>query len=295
MYEEELEELHRHTVWQSNKKYVETHNLYASKFGYTLAMNQFGDLSGVEFAKIYNGYKMETENKQNDTIIYEPNWSVELPTSVDWRQKGVVTPVKDQGQCGSCWSFSATGSMEGQNALKTGRLVSLSEQNLIDCSVSYGNHGCQGGLMDSAFRYVIANRGDDTESSYPYLAREQTNCYYNSRNVGGTISSYSDIRRGNEADLQNAVASIGPVSVAIDASHTSFQMYHSGVYNEYSCSSTRLDHGVLVVGYGTYNGQAYWLVKNSWNTRWGMSGYIMMSRNKNNQCGIASQASFPRV
>ncbi len=294
MYEEELEELKRLTNWQANMKFVEGHNTYADKFGYTLAMNEYADLSSAEFSQIYNGYRMELKPQNNDTKIYEPDWSVEVPSSVDWRQKGAVSEIKNQGQCGSCWSFSATGSMEGQHFLKAGRMVSLSEQNLIDCSGSYGNNGCNGGIMDYAFRYVIANRGDDTESSYPYLAR-QTSCRFNPSYVGGTISSYSDIRRYSENDLMNAVGNIGPISVAIDASHSSFQMYHSGVYNEPSCSSTRLDHGVLVVGYGTYNGQDYWLVKNSWGTGWGMNGYIMMSRNRNNQCGVATQASYPIV
>ncbi len=177
---------------------------------------------------------------------------------------------------------------------KTGQLVSLSEQNLIDCSSSYGNHGCQGGVMDSAFRFMIANKGDDTESSYPYEMR-QGKCRFNPNYVGATIRSYADISRGSESSLKSAVGTVGPVSVAIDASHSSFQFYRDGVYVEPSCSSTRLDHGVLVVGYGTENGQDYWLVKNSWGTNWGESGYIKMARNRYNQCGIATQASYPIV
>ena len=148
--------------------------------------------------------------------------------------------------------------------------------------------------MDAAFRYVIANRGDDTESSYRYEA-SQGYCRFNRNNVGATISSYADIPRGNEYSLQSAVSSVGPISVAIDASHTSFQFYRGGVYNEPYCSSTRLDHGVLVVGYGTENGRDYWLVKNSWGTNWGEAGYVKMSRNAGNQCGIATQASYPIV
>jgi len=222
---------------------------------------------------------------------YEPTQA--LPTSVDWRTKGIVTPVKDQGQCGSCWSFSTTGSVEGAWAMNH-TLVSLSEQNLMDCSRAYGNMGCNGGMMDNAFKYIINNHGIDTEASYPYQAYTSYNCKYSTANKGASITSYKDVTSGSEAALQNAVA-YRPVSVAIDASHSSFQLYTSGVYYEPACSSTSLDHGVLTVGYGTGTSGDYWIVKNSWGTGWGMQGYIYMSRNKNNNCGIATAASFPVV
>jgi len=225
---------------------------------------------------------------------YQYDASQSLPTSVDWRTKGVVTGVKDQGQCGSCWSFSTTGSVEGAWALNYS-LVSLSEQNLMDCSRRYGNLGCNGGLMDSAFKYIIANNGIDTEASYPYEESTSYNCRYTTANRGATISSYQDVTSGSESALQNAVVYRGPVSVAIDASNTSFQLYKSGVYYEPKCSSTQLDHGVLTVGYGTGTSGDYWIVKNSWGTSWGQAGYIDMARNKNNNCGIATQASFPVV
>ena len=148
--------------------------------------------------------------------------------------------------------------------------------------------------MDDAFQYIKENNGIDTEASYPYVARDER-CRFNSANVGATDTGYVDVRHDDESALQEASATIGPISVAIDASHSSFQMYSSGVYYEPSCSTTQLDHGVLVVGYGTHNGEAYWLVKNSWGTDWGMNGYIMMSRNRQNNCGIASEASYPTV
>ena len=293
-YSTDLEELHRHVIWQSTKKFVEAHNTHADVFGFTLAMNEFADLESAEFVQVYNGYRAPAF--QNDSLAKQwiPPVGYVPDVSVDWRTKGVVTPVKNQGQCGSCWAFSATGSLEGQHALKTGQLVSLSEQNLVDCSRSYGNRGCKGGIMDAAFRYIHNNNGIDTEESYPYTAHDGI-CRFNSRTVGATDTSYRDITHGDEDALKSASSSIGPISVAIDASKRSFQMYHEGVYNEPSCSSTKLDHGVLVVGYGTYEGQDYWLVKNSWDTRWGMEGYIMMSRNRRNQCGIATQASYPIV
>jgi len=154
--------------------------------------------------------------------------------------------------------------------------------------------GCEGGLMDSAFQYIISNKGIDTEASYPYTATGPNACRFNRANVGATISSYKDVVSGSESALQVAVAQ-QPTSVAIDASHMSFQLYTGGIYNEPACSSSQLDHGVLAVGYGvdSASGSPYWLVKNSWGTSWGMRGYIWMSRNKNNQCGIATAASYP--
>jgi len=213
-----------------------------------------------------------------------------LPAEVDWTKAGWVTPVKNQGKCGSCWSFSATGALEGQNFNKTKVLVSLSEQNLIDCSTA--NYGCNGGVTDYAFQYVEGNNGIDTEAAYPYTG-QQGSCHYSAANSAASCSGFVDLPSGDEQALQRAVATIGPISVAIDASFFLFQMYHSGIYWNPFCSSTKLDHAVLVVGYGNYNGRPYWLVKNSWGTGWGQQGYVMMARNHGNMCGIATSASYP--
>jgi len=184
--------------------------------------------------------------------------------------------------------------MEAINFFATNQLVGLSEQNLIDCTTTYGNQGCQGGQMDAAFQYVIKNQGVDTEASYPYQMSGPNACQFNPANIGAKITGFQDVDQGDESALQVAVAQ-QPVSVAIDASQPSFQFYKSGVYYEPQCSSLTLDHGVLVVGYGTQGSSDYWLVKNSWGTSWGMEGYILMSRNRDNNCGIASEASYPTI
>ena len=249
----------------------------------------------MEVNAVYNGYRNLGINQAEPEATFEPDYSAPLPTAVDWRDHGLVTPVKDQGACGSCWAFSAVASMEGQHAKVANQLVSLSERQLVDCSlIVFGNLGCFGGQMDNAFKYVIANNGSDTEKSYPYTPKLFQACQKNGT-IGATISSFKDITSGDEKALMAAVASIGPISVAIDAGQASFKAYKNGVYYEPKCSNSTLDHGVTVVGYGTENGTDYWLVKNSWNASWGDEGYIKMARNKENNCGIATKASFPVV
>jgi len=289
-YSDFVEEKLRYTIWKDNFQRIEEYNKKSTNV--FLAMNQFGDLTNTEFKAKVNGYRGRPLHT-GSTFLAPSN--VNLPASVDWRTKGLVTPIKDQKQCGSCWAFSATGSLEGQHKKKTGNLVSVSEQQLVDCSRSFGNDGCEGGLMDYAFLYIKANKGIDTEASYPYTAEDDP-CTFNKSTIGATDTGFVDITSGDEDALQKAVATVGPIAVAIDASHFSFQFYNTGVYDEEECSSTQLDHGVLAAGYGVSpTGVKYWLVKNSWGKGWGKSGYIWMSRDKNNQCGIATAASYPLV
>jgi len=291
-YKNPGERFHRFAIYKDNLAYIENHN--RKQVGFTVGMNQFGDLTAKEFASIYNGMRVNATGRISSADAYKHNPLFEMAATVDWRTKGAVTGVKNQGQCGSCWAFSTTGSTEGAHKLKTNMLVSLSEQNLVDCSTAQGNQGCDGGLMDQAFQYIISNNGIDTESSYPYTAQDGT-CSYSTSNIGATLTSYKDVASGSEAALTSAIQTIGPISVAIDASHSSFQFYTSGVYYEPNCSPSQLDHGVLAVGYGDQSGKDYYIVKNSWGTSWGMSGYILMSRNKNNNCGIATMSSYPIV
>ena len=254
-YSHDGEETVRYMIWKDNERRIKAHNSKGGSF--FLKMNQFGDMTNTEF-KAFNG--LLSHRKANGTTFLTPNFFT-APDSIDWTTKGYVTPVKDQGQCGSCWAFSTTGSLEGQNFTQTGKLVSISEQNLVDCSTSYGNEGCNGGLMDNAFTYIKENKGIDSEVSYPYTAQDGK-CAFKKSNVVASDTGFVDVPSGDENKLKDAVASIGPISVAIDASQESFQFYSSGVYNEESCSSTELDHGVLAVGYGTESGKDYWLVKN---------------------------------
>jgi len=285
-------EAKRREAFEVNAEKIAKHNrdYDLGLHSYRLGLNEFADLSNREFRHLMNGYRMKTKQSTN---LFTPTVK-DVPDTVDWRTKKIVTDVKNQQQCGSCWAFSTTGSLEGQHALATGKLVSLSEQQLVDCSGDEGNMGCEGGLMDQGFEYIIKNGGIDTEDSYPYTAQDGT-CHFNPNTIGATMTSYKDIPTGDETALKQAVATVGPVSVAIDASQFDFQLYAGGVYDNEDCSSTLLDHGVLAVGYGTEDGKDYWLVKNSWGGSWGDSGYIKMSRNKSNQCGIATQSSYPIV
>jgi cathepsin L len=283
----------RRIIWEENVALIQAHNLEydLGLHTFTLGMNEHGDLTQEEFKKQFLGLKVDAPGNNSSSTFLPSLNAAALPTEVDWVKNGYVTPVKNQKSCGSCWAFSTTGALEGQYYRKNKKLVSFSEQQLVDCSRSYGNYGCNGGLMDNAFKY-IRDQGIESEADYPYTA-VTNNCKYSAGKVVTKVTGFTDIKHGDEADLQNALATVGPVSIAIDASHSSFQFYKAGVYNEKRCSSTSLDHGVLAVGYGNENGDDFWLVKNSWGTSWGVNGLIKMSRNANNQCGVASMASYP--
>ncbi|CAF95154.1 unnamed protein product, partial [Tetraodon nigroviridis] len=292
MYQSEVEERSRRELWESNLRLINMHNLEASMglHTYQLGMNHMGDWSQEEIVQA--GTKLTPpSDHQRGLAYFDASGRADLPATVDWRNKGLVTSVKMQGSCGSCWAFSAAGALEGLLAKTTGKLVDLSPQNLVDCTRKYGNHGCNGGYMHHTFQYVIDNHGIDSEASYPYTGQEGV-CRYNPAFRAANCSHYWFLRQGDEGALQEAVATIGPISVGIDATRHQFVYYRSGVYNDPGCSQT-VNHAVLAVGYGTDNGQDYWLVKNSWGVGFGEDGYIRMARNKNDQCGIAQFPCFP--
>ncbi|CAF1381492.1 unnamed protein product [Adineta ricciae] len=299
VYSNKQEEKYRFGIFKTNIAVINKHNSEAEMgvHSYTLGVNQFADLTHDEFAtKMLGGVKIPTDPlKRPVGQRFNPPANVEIPASIDWRTKGaVISVIENQEQCGSCWAFTATGALEGQHFIKTGHLVRLSAQNLMDCSGKYGNMGCNGGLMDASFEYIKANDGIDTADSYPYEAQDGK-CRFTRANVGATDTGFVDLPEKNETALQIALATVGPISVAIDASQNSFQFYKSGVYDESKCSSTNIDHSFVLVGYGTLNNKEYYIAKNSWGDAWGDKGYVLMSRNKNNQCGIANIGSYPLV
>ncbi|PRQ50111.1 putative fruit bromelain [Rosa chinensis] len=253
--------------------------------------SQFADLTNEEFTASRNRFKGHECSTKTTTFRYE---NASVPATMDWRQKGAVTPVKDQGQCGSCWAFSAVAAMEGITQLTTGKLISLSEQELVDRDVNGEAQDCWGGLMDDDFRFIDENHGLSTEANYPYTGVEATCNAKKEVSHAASITGHEDVPANSESALLKAVAS-QPISVYIDASGSDFQFYSSGVFT--GTCGTSLDHGVTAVGYGiSDDGTKYWLVKNSWGAEWGEEGYIRMQRDVASQeglCGIAMEASYP--
>ncbi|PWA77623.1 granulin repeat cysteine protease family protein [Artemisia annua] len=282
----------RFEIFKDNIRFIDEHN--SVERSYKVGLNKFADLSNEEYRTMYTGVKKNKNlglNKvKSDRYVLRSGES--LPESVDWRDKGAVAAVKDQGSCGSCWAFSTTGAVEGINQIFTGDLISVSEQELVDCDTSY-NQGCNGGLMDYAFEFIIKNGGIDTEEDYPYTGRDGR-CDATRKNAKVvSIDGYEDVPINDESALQKAVSN-QPIAVAIEAGGREFQFYTSGIFTG-SCG-TDLDHGVLAVGYGSEGGKDYWIVKNSWGAEWGESGYLKMERNiaeKTGKCGIAMEASYP--
>jgi C1A family cysteine protease len=289
------DEVAREAVYNANVEWIKAHQHEAE--GFTIGANQFADLTQEEFAAQYLTLKVDDKPAGVNMGTHEYS-GADLPDEIDWSTKSAVSPVKDQGSCGSCWAFSTVGSLEGRAAIATGNLQQFSEQQFVDCDTDFGDQGCNGGLMDNAFKYLMQSKGACTEDSYGYKGKGGS-CQIDSCTIGleaSKVTGFKDVAADTNA-LKEAVAE-GPVSVAIQANSPFFQLYTGGVFKSNLCGKN-LDHGVLTVGYGTDGGVDYWKVKNSWATSFGEQGYIRMIRGTKGttgQCGILTgPPSYPVI
>eukprot|EP00794_Sanderia_malayensis_P004738 gene4738-5361_t len=283
----------RKNNFKHNLRYI--YSINRKGLSYKLKVNHLADQTQEELGKLRG--RKTTVGKYNGGKEFKPEKAANaVPDTIDWRLYGAVTPVKDQAVCGSCWSFGATGAIEGALFMKTGKLVRLSQQNLVDCSWGFGNNGCDGGEEFRAYQWVMKHGGLATSYSYgPYLGADGY-CKKSNIKIGAQLTGYVNITSGDLKALKVAIGTKGPVAVGIDASHLSLSFYSHGVYYEPKCGNTpeSLDHAVLAVGYGKHAGQDYWLIKNSWSTHWGNDGYVLMSQ-KDNNCGVATDATYVTV
>jgi len=289
----------RKSLFAANLKLIQSNNFKRSR-SFTMGVNKFADYTEEEYRRLLGGRTPAPVGRTmkskaamlHQTVGRAPDWR-------DWRHHGYVTPVKDQGKwCRSCWAFAAVATMEGAWMKKHKSLVSLSEQQLVDCMPPWteGAGRCDGNWPGEAIQWAQHNQyySMASEAAYSYRgwAGDGSSCRSDSDPPVATITGMKIIERNSEYALKDAVGNVGPVAVVIDASHPSFKDYDSGVYVEDQCSTSYPDHAVTVVGYGHEDGRAYWLVKNSWGDDWGEGGYIKMLRNHNNMCGIATWAVY---
>ncbi|TPP63784.1 Cysteine proteinase [Fasciola gigantica] len=284
---------HRRNVWEKNVKHIQEHNLRhdLGLVTYTLGLNQFTDLTFEEFKAKYLVEMPPVSELLSNSISYDAK-DGNVPASIDWRQYGYVTEVKDQGKCGSCWAFSVVGAMEGQYFKKFKTLETFSVQQLVDCTRRFGNRACLGGYMEYAYKYLNQS-GLERESTYPQQPWEY-NCRHRKQLGIARVPGFHTVYSGDEMKLMQMVGKEGPASVAVDA-QSDFYMYQNGIYQAEACSSRYANHALLAVGYGTQSGTDYWILKNSWGLSWGEDGYMRFARNRGNMCAIATLATVPMV
>lgn len=228
---------------------------------------------------------------------FKPNstytgYTWDIPDHVDWRSKGIVTSVKDEGSCRSSWAFAAVASIEGQHALITDTLVTLSEQQLIDCATDFGNHGCHYGTVNRALKYIQLTGGIDASATYPLQGMDMI-CQFDRQHVVSRVSGFVGVQVDDEHVLKDAVANVGPISVSVNVRPVYIQFYDRGIVSAITCSAHDTNHAMTVIGYGSNDGQDFWLIKNSWGMAWGENGFLRLARNQGNLCGIASNAAYP--
>ena len=293
------EEALRKKIWLDNLNYIEQHNLEAEdgKHTFTLGMNQFGDLESIEFAQQFKLNTNHFDSSKKQVLKTAISSTKDIPDSVDWRQKGCVFPVFEAASaCSDLYAIYTAESIAGSYCSIGGKpLVELSAQQILDCSQSSGNQGCMGGSWVNSYAYIKECGGLDSEEAYPFVGKDDV-CKFKPDAVAAKITGYHPVFPGNETELTIALALVGPMPTAVDASRPSFQFYQSGIYYDPSCSQTNVDHEMILVGYGSMGkGQDFFTAKNSWGSSWGMQGYVNMARNKNNACGIASYVAYPLI
>ena len=275
-------------IFLTNLRYIQMFNRQKG-ITFRLGINRFSCYTQSEYKSLLGVNVPSNLRKQLNNKGKESKRNSEIPDSVDWRKSDVVTAVKDQANCGSCWAFSTIATSESAYAITTKTLISFSEQNLIDCCNDCS--GCNGGWPQLALDFILkSQKGQfNTENDYPYKAVKGY-CNYDSTKSVGQITEYISVTEANENDLKEKVAQYGVASVCISAGNSPFMSYSGGILDDLDCNEYAINHAVAVVGYGTENGTDYWIIKNSWGSDWGEEGYVRLIRNKRNQCGIASQA-----
>lgn len=271
-------------IFISNYRYIQNFNL-RSGLTFRLGLNKFSCHTPSEYNSLLGTRTVSTKYPQNSKQSLLKKFA---PESCDWREKGVVSPIKDQGACGSCWAFSAIATSESAYAITTGQLLQFSEQNLIDCGAG---DGCSGGWPEDACNYVIEKQGGqfNSENDYPYRALPGDDCLFDESKKIGKITSIIKVEIADEDDLKEKVGNYGVAAIVIAANNIPFQMYSGGILDDEDCAGTYLSHAVNAVGYGAENGIDYWIVRNSWGPDWGEDGYVRMIRNKHNLCGVATR------